>query len=54
MYTLQRFPPNLQQLLHYLVKVKKSKNVTDFHSTSTDCSHVPENNLGLDLTFNSS
>ena len=32
-------------LLHYLVKVNKSKNVTGFDSIINDCWHVPENTL---------
>jgi len=37
MYTSQRFPPHLQYVATLPCESRKSKNVTDFDITSTDC-----------------
>ena len=37
MYTLQKFPPHLQYVATLPCESRKSKNVTDFDSTSADC-----------------
>jgi len=34
---VRHFHPTYNILLHYLVKVKNPKNVTDFDTTTTDC-----------------
>jgi len=45
MHTSQRFPPHLQYVVTLPCESRKSKNVTDFDSTSTDSLHVPEDTL---------
>jgi len=45
MYTVQRFPPHLQYVATLPCESRKSKNVTDFDSSSTDYWHVPEDTL---------
>ena len=45
MHTTQRFPPDLQYVATLPCESQKSKNVTDFDSTWTDCWHVPNHTL---------
>jgi len=45
MYTSQWYPPHLQYVATLPRENRKSKNVTDFDSTSTDCWHVPGDTL---------
>jgi len=40
MYISQRYPAHLQYVATLPCESRKSKNVTDFHSTPTDCWHV--------------
>ena len=50
MYSSQRFPPHLQYVATLLCQSRKSKNVNDFDSTSTDCWNVPVDTYG-DLIY---
>jgi len=45
MYTSQRFPPHLQCVATLPCESQKSKNISNFDRTSTDCWHVPEDTL---------
>ena len=45
MYTSQRFPPNLRYVATLPCEDQKSKNVTDFDSTSIECLRIPVNSL---------
>jgi len=45
MYASQRFPPHLQRVATLPCSSRKTKNVTDFDSTSADCLHVPDDTL---------
>jgi len=43
----KNFHLTCNMLLHYLVKVENPKMLLSFDSTSTDCSHVPEDTLRI-------